>query len=207
MDPLLPPLAKGLVVGFSIAAPVGPIGVLCIRRSLAQGAAMGLATGLGAATADAMYGCVAAFGLTAVSSALIRLNFWLSLLGGLFLCWLGAATFGAAPAQESQAAGARSKFAAWSSTVGLTLSNPTTILSFAAIFAGFGLGVYASWDAAAAMVLGVFAGSALWWLILSSTAAALRARLTPAGMRWVNRSSGLIILSFGIIALGRAILA
>jgi threonine/homoserine/homoserine lactone efflux protein len=207
MHPLLAPLTKGIVVGFSIAAPVGPIGVLCIRRSLAQGAAMGLATGLGAATADAMYGGVAAFGLTAVSSALIRLDFWLSLLGGLFLCWLGVTTFIAAPAQESRAGGASSRLAAWSSTVGLTLSNPTTILSFVAIFAGFGLGAYASWGAAAAMVLGVFAGSALWWLILSSTAGSLRARITPAWMRWINRASGLIIASFGIIALGRAILA
>jgi threonine/homoserine/homoserine lactone efflux protein len=207
MEPLLAPLSKGVIVGFSIAAPVGPIGVLCIRRSLAQGAAMGLATGLGAATADAMYGCVAAFGLTAVSTALLRLNFWLSLLGGLFLCWLGVTTFIAPPAPESAAAGARSRLAAWSSTVGLTLSNPATILSFAAIFAGFGLGAYASWSAAAAMVLGVFAGSALWWLILSSAAGGLRARITPAWMRWINRASGLIIASFGIIALGRAFLA
>ena len=205
--PLVPSLVKGLAIGFSIAAPVGPIGVLCIRRSLAQGAGMGLATGLGAATADALYGSVAAFGLTAISSALMHLNFWLSLLGGLFLCWLGVATFRAAPAEESQAAGARSRLAAWSSTVALTLSNPMTILSFAAIFAGFGLGAYASWPAAAAMVLGVFAGSALWWLILSGTAARLRARLTPGAMRWVNRGSGLIILSFGIIALARAVLA
>jgi threonine/homoserine/homoserine lactone efflux protein len=207
MSSLLAPLAKGIVVGFSIAAPVGPIGVLCIRRSLTQGAAMGLATGLGAATADSVYGAVAAFGLTAVSSLLIRLNFWLSLLGGLFLCWLGVMTFIAVPAQESRSGGTPSRLAAWFSTVLLTLSNPSTILSFIAIFAGFGLGAYASWRAATAMVLGVFCGSALWWLILSSAAGGLRARITPAWMRWVNRASGLIMLGFGIIALTRAALA
>ncbi len=197
------PLVKGLVVGFSIAAPVGPIGLLCIRRSLAQGAAMGLATGLGAATADAIYGAVAAFGLTTVSALLIRLNFWLSLLGGLFLCWLGVVTFLSAPA-AGEGSGARSRLAAWSSTVALTLSNPATILSFVAIFAGFGLGAYASYWAATSMVLGVFAGSALWWLLLSTAAGALRTRLQPGHMRWINRASGLILLGFGIMGVARA---
>src|SRR5204863_8539332 len=93
-------MLKGLAIGFSIAAPVGPIGVLCIRRSLAEGRAMGLATGLGAATADAAFGCVAGFGLTAISSFLVGQRWWLSLVGGLFLCFLGIRTFMSKPADE-----------------------------------------------------------------------------------------------------------
>src|SRR5438128_451791 len=98
---------KGLILGFAIAAPVGPIGVLCIRRSLADGARAGLASGLGAATADALYGCIAGFGLAAVSTFLVQQRFWLGLLGGLFLCFLGLKTFFSKPAENAAAGGER----------------------------------------------------------------------------------------------------
>jgi threonine/homoserine/homoserine lactone efflux protein len=199
------PLLKGIVIGFSIAAPVGPIGVLCIRRSLAEGSLMGLFTGIGAATADAAFGAVAAFGLTAVSIFLLDKQLWLSLFGGVFLCYLGIATFRSLPPKDTVSIASGSRLAAYASTFLLTLSNPTTILSFIAIFAGFGLGAYASYAAAGAMVLGVFLGSALWWIILSSTISFLRSRLRQTWMRWVNRISGMMILAFGLIAISSVV--
>jgi threonine/homoserine/homoserine lactone efflux protein len=195
-------LLKGLVIGFSIAAPVGPIGVLCIRRTLADGRAVGFAAGLGAATADALYGAVAGFGLTAVSGLLVAQQGLLRAVGGLFLCWLGARAFLARPAAESAPVRGTGLPGAWASTFLLTVTNPMTILSFAAVFAGLGVGAAGSdFVAAATLVLGVFAGSALWWLLLSGVVGVLRQRVTPRGLRWVNRASGAIIAGFGLLAL------
>jgi threonine/homoserine/homoserine lactone efflux protein len=195
-------LLKGLVIGFSIAAPVGPIGVLCIRRTLADGRAVGFAAGLGAATADALYGAVAGFGLTAVSGLLGAQQGLLRAVGGLFLCWLGARAFLARPAAESAPVRGTGLPGAWASTFLLTVTNPMTILSFAAVFAGLGVGAAGSdFVAAATLVLGVFAGSALWWLLLSGVVGVLRQRVTPRGLRWVNRASGAIIAGFGLLAL------
>jgi threonine/homoserine/homoserine lactone efflux protein len=134
-------LVKGLAIGFAIAAPVGPIGVLCIRRSLTDGQRIGLATGLGAATADAAYGAVAAFGLTAVSTFLVKQRMALGIIGGAFLCYLGLRTWLSKPAEKPAEARGSGLASAYSSTLLLTLTNPTTILSFVAVFAGFGLGV------------------------------------------------------------------
>lgn len=196
-------LVRGLVIGFSIAAPVGPIGVLCIRRTLADGRAVGFAAGLGAATADAFYGAVAGFGLTAVSTALVGRQGWLRLIGGAFLCWLGARVFLARPAEASAPATLGAGLVgAYASTFVLTLTNPMTILSFAAVFAGLGVGTAgAGHGAAAVLVTGVFAGSALWWLALSGAVGLLRQRVTARGLRWVNRASGTIIAGFGLLAL------
>ena len=194
---------RGLAIGFGIAAPVGPIGILCIRRTIVDGRAVGFAAGLGAATADALYGAVAAFGLTLVSSALVGQRAWLQAVGGLFLCYLGVRTWMAAPA--TAAATTRrgpGLVSAWATTFALTVMNPTTILSFAAIFAGLGLGGRSSgWGAAAVMVLGVFLGSALWWLLLSAGVGFFRAALTRERLRWVNRTAAVIITAFGIGAL------
>ncbi|HXN35104.1 MAG TPA: LysE family transporter [Opitutaceae bacterium] len=195
---------NGLVVGFSIAAPVGPIGVLCIRRSLADGVLKGLASGLGAATADAAYGCVAAFGLTAVSGFLVRQQLALGLIGGVFLCYLGVRTFVARPAADSGSPGGGSLLSAYGSTVLLTLANPLTILSFAAVFAGLGLGRASEYASAGSMVLGVFLGSSLWWLILSGGVGMLRSRVKDGWMRAINRVSGTVLFAFGLYALSRA---
>ncbi len=193
---------KGLLIGFSIAAPVGPIGELCIRRTLAEGQLAGLVSGLGAASADALYGVVAGFGLTLISSFLLEQQVWIRLVGGLFLCYLGLRTLLSAPAQEAARAGGSGLWAAYLSTLFLTLTNPMTILSFAAIFAGLGLGAAAGdYYQAAELVLGVFCGSALWWLLLSGGVSLLRARFDPHALRWVNRISGGIILAFGAAAL------
>jgi threonine/homoserine/homoserine lactone efflux protein len=194
-------LVKGVAIGFTIAAPVGPIGLLCIRRSLVDGRTAGLATGLGAATADAAYGCVAGFGLTTISRFLVGQALWLGILGGLFLCYLGARTFASSPAPEAARTGGSGLGAAYVSTFLLTLTNPMTILSFAAVFSGFGLGTANGYRAASALVAGVFLGSALWWLLLSNGAALFRSRVNSTWMQGVNRGSGAIIFAFGLYAL------
>jgi threonine/homoserine/homoserine lactone efflux protein len=195
---------KGLAIGFSIAAPVGPIGVLCIRRSLANGAAAGLASGLGAAVADAVYGCIAAFGLTVVSGFLMSYRTWFQLFGGVFLIWLGVQTYRARPAERAttSANGTRGLVAAFASTFILTLTNPMTILSFVAVFAALGLGsTGGDYRAAVALVVGVLLGSALWWLLLSGGVSLIRSRFDERGLRWVNRISGTVIAIFGLVAL------
>lgn len=193
---------RGLILGFSIAAPVGPVGVLCIRRTLAQGHWAGLASGLGAATADAIYGCIAAFSLTFIASLLIVQHAWISLIGGLFLLYLGVKTLLAPVADRPADAPADSLLADYSSTFFLTLTNPLTILSFVAVFAGLGVGAASGdYGAAAVTVLGVFMGSALWWLTLSTAVGVLRGRFSPRAMVWVNRVSGVAIVGFGCAAL------
>jgi threonine/homoserine/homoserine lactone efflux protein len=193
---------RGVAVGFSIAAPVGPIGVLCIRRTLAEGRTSGLISGLGAATADAIYGCFAGFGLTFISTFLINQRMWIRLIGGIFLCYLALKIFFKKVAEQPASTSGRGLVSAYFSTFFLTLTNPMTILSFAGIFAGLGIasagGDYAS---AVALVLGVLIGSALWWLILSNGVGLFRTRFTTRGLRWVNRLSGLIIMGFGMFAL------
>jgi threonine/homoserine/homoserine lactone efflux protein len=199
---MLSVLLRGLALGFSIAAPVGPIGVLCIRRTLADGRLVGFVSGLGAATADATYGAVAAFGLTAVSHVLLGQRVWIHLIGGMFLCYLGVRTLLSAPTERAASVQGRGLAGAYASTLGLTLANPTTILSFVAIFAGLGVAQNASsFGAPAWLVLGVFCGSALWWLLLSSGVGLFRTRLDTQALRWVNRLSGAVILAFGLVAL------
>jgi threonine/homoserine/homoserine lactone efflux protein len=192
---------EGMVIGFVVAAPVGPIGVLCIRRTLAEGRSSGFVSGLGAATADALYSSVAALGLTFVMNLLVGGELLLRLLGGAFLIFLGVKTFLAHPAERAAPAGRRGLLGAYASTFFLTLTNPTTILSFAAIFAGLGAGDVGGDDYyAMLLVLGVFLGSALWWLILSGTTGLFRVKLSARGLRWVNRVSGSVIATFGVLA-------
>jgi threonine/homoserine/homoserine lactone efflux protein len=195
-------LIKGLLVGFSIAAPVGPIGVLCIQRTISFGRISGLVTGLGAATADAFYGLVAAFGLTVISNFLVGEQFWFRLVGGIFLSYLGIKTFRSKPVERRTTAEHKGLLADYSSTVFLTLTNPMTILSFAAVFAGLGLGnSNESFLSAALLVTGVALGSAAWWLILSGVIGLIRTKIDAKSLAVVNKVSGLIILSFGVLAL------
>jgi threonine/homoserine/homoserine lactone efflux protein len=195
-------LLKGFVVGFSIAAPVGPIGVLCIRRTIAHGRIHGLISGLGAATADAIYGCIAGFGLTIISSFLISQQMWLRPIGGCFLCFLGVRTFLSKSSEQVPLAKENGLFSVYASTFLLTLTNPLTILSFAGIFAGLGVGSADSgYVSATVLVLGIFIGSALWWLILSIVVSMFRTKFTPAEMQWVNRVAGIILVGFGVSAL------
>lgn len=190
---------RGLLIGISIAAPVGPIGILCIRRTLAEGKLKGFLSGMGAASADMVYGAIAAFGLTVVTDLLVDNAIWLHLIGGCFLLYLGVKTFLEKPANHAMQASQSGYFGAYISTFFLTITNPMTILSFAAIFAGtMFLGNTSS---PIALVAGVFAGSAAWWLALSLGVGLMRDRLNHNLMIWINRISGLIIITFGIIAL------
>lgn len=193
---------RGLGIGFAIAAPVGPIGLLCIQRTLNQGRLSGLVSGLGAATADAIYGCVAAFGLVAVSAFLVEQQQWLGVIGGLFLCYLAVRTFRAAPADAAASTRQGGLASDYGSTLFLTLTNPITILSFVAIFAGLGLAARSDDNLAAMLIVaGVFCGSALWWLLLSGGVSIFRDRIGPEAMRWINRIAGIVIGAFGLYAL------
>lgn len=189
---------QGAFFGFSIAAPVGPIGLLCIRRTLASGRRAGFASGLGAATADATYGGIAGFGITFLSVALVSQMLLIRSLGGAFLIFLGARTFFSVPSTVVRATGGNLA-TDYLSTFVLTLSNPLTIIAFAAVFAGFGVtGGGGDYTAAAFLVSGVFAGSTLWWLILSGVVSAFRGMFGVSRMRWVNRLSGALIAGFGV---------
>lgn len=193
-------LLRGFLIGISIAAPVGPIGVLCIRRTLSDGKLMGFLSGMGAASADMVYGAVAAFGLTVVSNLLVGNVFWLRLIGGGFLLYLGIKTFLEKPADHAAQVNQKSGYvSAYLSTFFLTITNPMTILSFAAIFAGTML--VQKTNSPIVIVLGVFLGSAAWWLTLSLGIGWMRDRLAANHMAWINRISGIIVAGFGILAL------
>ncbi len=193
---------RGIIIGLSVAAPVGPMGVLCIRRTLTRGSLTGIVSGIGIATADACFAAIAAFGLTSISNLLVDNQTWIRLFGGLFLCYLGIKTLtsrawsGESRDETPENAGL---IGAYCSTLGLTLTNPTTIISFAAIFAGFG--VAEPGLGAISLVVGVFVGSTLWWLILALSMGRLRLRFGPRQLTWVNRLSGAVILGFGGLAL------
>lgn len=187
---------KGLAFGFILAATVGPMWVLCLRRTLASGALVGLASGLGVALADGFYGAVAAFGLTATSGFLLAHAFWIGLLGSIFLLYLGMKTLMARPEVQQVEESQISLSGAFLSTLGLTLTNPPTILAFAAIFAGLGLASSSDYAAAGLVVAGVFLGSAAWWVVLVSAAGKLRSHMGPRLFRAINIIAGVSILGF-----------
>ncbi len=195
-------LIKGFIIGLSIAVPVGPIGVLCIRRTLAKGRMAGFLSGLGAATADAFYGAIAGFGLTFLVNFLIGKQYWLHLIGGALLVILGVKTFLSKPAKEGCPVEGNSRWHAYLSTFFLTLTNPMTVIFFVAVFAGLGVGSEDDhYLLAGILVTGIFVGSAMWWLVLSGFTGLLQKLLSPRRLQWLNRISGLIILGFGLFAL------
>lgn len=204
---------KSVVLGLAVAAPLGPIGALCINRTLARGATAGMAGGLGTAAADALHASLAALGFAAFSATLAAVDMPLRLLGGLFMLWLGWRSLRPAllpaPPRPAARAGATDLPLDLLGTVGatflLTVTNPMTILSFAALFAGLGLTEAAGAAGAAAVVAGVFLGSMLWWCLLSGGVALVRRRLPQGFARWVSRGSGLVLLLFGAWAAGSAL--
>jgi threonine/homoserine/homoserine lactone efflux protein len=190
---------KGLVVGFLVATPVGPIGLLCIHRTLSEGKMHGLVSGLGAATADAVYGLIAALGLTFVSNFLVEKQMWLRLLGGLFLCYVGVRTFLSKSAGQDSSASAPRHISNYGSTFFLALTSPVTILVFAAVFAGLGVVSPRSYYLSVVLsVAGVFTGSALWWFMLCGLASVLHGRLSYDKLTGLNKVSGVIITVFGL---------
>jgi threonine/homoserine/homoserine lactone efflux protein len=198
---------RGLAIGFAVAVALGPVGLLVIRRTLDRGWAYGFLSGVGVATADATYGAIAAFGLTAITEALVGADRFLGIAGGVVLLGMAArglrATLrsdGTAPVARPDPSGLDRRFAGWASMVALTLTNPTTILSFAALFASIGAGTGGP-SGAAAVVAGVFLGSVAWWAILTGAVSALRARLTPRVVRGLNLAAAVIIAAFGVGAI------
>lgn len=197
---------RGLGLGFVIAAAIGPIGLLCIRRTLVDGALVGFVSGLGAATADAFYGALAAFGLTALTGLLISLRVPLGVAGGAFLIWLGLRTMrtrAVAAATTSEGPGLAS---AYLSTLALTLTNPATILSFGAVFVGLGA-VGGGFGGALSLVIGVGLGSAAWWAVLAVAVSTLRRRISPRVIAGVNVVSGALLVAFGFVAVAGALAA
>lgn len=195
-------ILKGIILGFSIAAPVGPIGILCIRRTLAYGQMTGFFSGLGAATADTIYGSIAAFGLAFISSFLVDNKLYLQILGGFFLLYLGYTIYNSPPANSSEKTVYDGLLGAYLSTFILTLTNPMTIISFVAVFAALGIGSGTeNYLNATLLVIGVFIGSVLWWLLLSFIVNIWRSLFDYQKMLLINRLSGLIIVIFGLISL------
>ena len=198
---------RGIILGFSIAAPVGPIGILCIRRTLAHGVLIGFASGFGAATADAVFGIIAGCGLTLISDFLVAQRMILSLLGGSFLGYLGIKTLLAQPASQAAPVNSQGIVGAYASTFFLTLTNPMTILSYTAIFAGMGVvNTSGNYIAAFALAGGFFTGAALWFLSLSAAAGLIRNKISAQHLGWINKISGLIILIFAIFILMGALI-
>lgn len=190
---------KALVIGLSIAAPVGPIGLLCIQRTLAHGRAIGLFSGLGAALADACYGAIGAFGVSAVISSMVAARVPLALGGAAFLGWMGVQLLRAPAATQARTAqDAATPRKAMLSVFMLTLANPMTILSFVAVFASIGSGHASSSGAAVTMVVGVFLGSALWWVGLSTAVSMVRHKLGARVLQSINRLSGALLLGFAL---------
>ena len=196
---------KSLILGLAIAAPLGPIGALCINRTLERGFWAGVAGGLGTALADAAYAALAAAGFAVFAGILAAVATPLGLFGGLFMIWLGWRSLSAGPAVAAAPVGTRDLVHTTAATFLLTIANPMTVLSFAAIFAGLGLAQAGEGAGAAIVVAGVFLGSLGWWFVLSGGVALVRTRLPDAFVTWVARISGGVIIAFGLAALAAAV--
>ncbi|PDY45050.1 LysE family translocator [Bacillus pseudomycoides] len=192
-------LLKGLTIGFSIVAPVGPIGILCIRRTLENGRFVGFMSGLGAATADGLYSLIAGLSLTVITNYLINQQLWFQLIGGIFLGYFGVKTYKSKPSNTLTKSKNEQNIKAYASTFFLTITNPVTILSFIALFSGLGI---ANSDIdlmeKLILVLGVFLGSILWWLFLSIVVSLLKNRINAYSLIIINKTSGLILLLFSL---------
>lgn len=199
--------AEGAALGFAISAPVGPINLLCMRRSLAHGKRVGFLTGLGAATGDAFYGAVAAFGLTAISDFFVHFQNYFQLFGGILFFAMGVKILRTQPPVQSDVDTAENVKVmngtkAFVSTLFLTMTNPATILAFLTAFASLKFAVEADgFIDPLAITLGVFAGSAAWWLILSQLSAKFATRLTPETLVKINKGAGLLLIVFGSVLL------
>lgn len=193
---------KGLVIGFTIAAPVGPVNVLCARRTLIHGHLAGMFSGIGAALADTVFACAAAFGLSFLTGILIAEQTWLRILGGLFVITMGIHGLAMRPPRLSSAPDPTSLLGDLTSTFFITLTNPITIISFIAVFSAFGIPADDQVDIQDwVLLIGVLLGSLAWWLLLTGGVTIFRTKFTTDGLLWANRISGVIIIGFGVAAL------
>jgi threonine/homoserine/homoserine lactone efflux protein len=191
-------LLRGILVGLAISAPVGPVNVLCISRTISKGWAAGVISGLGAAIADTIYGAIASFSIHFVISFLIREEFWIRLFGGILLIAIGVVYYFKKP-QSIRQTGARRAKSDIVSTFLLTLTNPTTVLSFLAVLAALHLSGRREWWQTLSLVGGIFLGAMLWWIILATMARHFRDRFNDRAMLWMNRIAGLAIGGFGVL--------
>ena len=199
-------LLRGFLLGFAVAASPGPIFFLCLRRTLVRGWLNGLISGFGVATADGFYAAVAAFGVGAITTALTGERRWLALAGGALLVFLGTRIVLDRPTTAEAPPPTRSsRIGAYLSTLGLTISNPATIISFAALAATLGAGISGGVLRPAALVIGVLLGSVTWWIVLAALATGLRARIAPRVVRIISTISGLAIIGLGVVALVSAL--
>ena len=195
-------LIRGFALGFAIAASPGPIFFLVLRRGLLRGSLTGFVSGLGVATADATYAAVAIFGVAAITATLAGFTRWLAIAGGLALVVIGIRAVIATPATREASTPTTGAGLAWAyaSILGLTITNPATIISFAALAAALGAGLSGSWTRPALVVAGVGLGSTTWWAVMAAVTAVLRARVTPRVARAVGIVSGLAIAALGALA-------
>ncbi|HEX9465138.1 MAG TPA: LysE family translocator [Alphaproteobacteria bacterium] len=199
---------KGLIAGFLIAAPVGPINVLCIRRTIVHGRLAGIVSGLGAAVADTIFGAIAAFGLSFVHDLVLRQKFWFGLIGAAVLLVVGLRTLWAnapQPKKDEEETDPKNLLGDFTSTLILTLTNPVTVLSFLAVFSAFGVqndekSLADEWM----VVVGVFLGASMWWLLLTNGVALFRDKFNQRGLQWTNRVGGVLILGFAAVVLWNA---
>ncbi len=204
---LLVALVKGIAVGIVIALPVGPVGVLCVRRTLFEGPTYGFVSGLGAAAADAIFAIVAGFGVTIVRDFMLRYQDWFGAAGGLFLLYVGVRALLEASDAEPEPLDGEAYVTAFASTFALTITNPITILAFAGIFAKVGVSGEGDLLEMAVLVGGVFLGSLLWWLALSFGIAGFRRLLGSIRLKWINRISGAILTLSGLALLAAALVS
>ncbi|HVW11274.1 MAG TPA: LysE family translocator [Bryobacteraceae bacterium] len=189
---------RGMAAGLMIAAPVGPVNVLCIQRSLQKGWRSGLVSGLGAALVDTLYGGIAGFSISLVIEFLVKEQFWIRLIGGFLLIGIGAVYYFREP-RSLDSNGRSSEQSDFFSAFLLTATNPTTVLSFLAILAMLGLGQHQPLWQTSLLVGGIFLGSMSWWIVLTGGASLLRDKVSDDTMRWLNRIGGIAIAAFGLI--------
>ena len=197
-------LLKGMLVGMVIAVPVGPVGILCIRRTILDGRLPGLFSGLGAASADSLFGIVAGFGLTFISDMLLNYQDWLRMGAAVFLLYVGVTALMNDPTERSRSGrDPEGLFGDFASTFVLTITNPVTILSFLAIFGALGFtGEEATMAHAGVLVAGVWIGSFLWWIGLIAATGLLRMTFQRHHLVWINRGSGGILVFAGVMLIG-----
>lgn len=195
-------LLKGLIVGFCLAAPVGPIAALCVQRTISKSWLSGLVSGLGAAVADAFYGAVAAFGATIISEFLIAERSWMQRIGGVILIFMGLRLFLTKAIEEKNETNGKGLAGDFLSTFLLTLTNPMTFVAFAAVFTTMGIGAVRGRPILTAeLVGGVFLGSELWWLVLCGGAHALRKHFDFRKLTTMNRATGIFVIGVGVVYL------
>jgi threonine/homoserine/homoserine lactone efflux protein len=198
---------KGIVVGAVIAVPVGPVGILCLHRTIFDGRLSGLVSGFGAATADALFGAIAAFGLTFVSDWLFGYEIWLRAAGGVYLLYIGGSALTTEVRDRiAEQSNPETLFRDFASAFALTITNPVTILVFLAIFAALGLGTQATLVDASVLVVGVWVGSFVWWLGLSLGIGLFRRAIEPRHLAWISRASGIILFATGAALLATVVL-